>query len=301
MTQSPPGVRDYVLLFTLSALWGSSFLFIKVGVETVPAATLTLIRLVIATAVLVVIARMAGQAIPRGARLWRVIVAAALFGNALPFTLIAWGEEGIDSGLAAILMAVMPLTTVLLAHIFTSDEKMTPRKALGVSLGIAGLIVLIGPEKLAQLGEDTLRQLAVAGAAFCYGVNAIVTKGLTGQPRRALAAALMAVSTVMLIPVTLIMDEPLQIEPSLLSMAAIFGLGALHTAFGTMMMLAIVRRQGASFFSQINLLIPLFGVMYGALLLFERPPPSAYAALALILLGVVVARGRRRAVIAARP
>ena len=301
MTQSPPGVRDYVLLLTLSALWGSSFLFIKVGVETVPAATLTLTRLVIAAAVLVVVARMAGQSIPRGARLWGVITAAALFGNALPFTLIAWGEEGIDSGLAAILMAVMPLTTVLLAHIFTSDEKMTPRKALGVILGISGLIVLIGPEKLAQLGEDTLRQLAVAGAAFCYGINAIVTKGLTGQPRRALAAALMAISTVMLIPVTLIMDEPWRIEPSALSLAAIIGLGVFQTAIGTLLMLAIVRRQGASFFSQINLLIPLFGVMYGALLLFERPPPSAYAALALILLGVAVARGRRRAVIAARP
>ena len=296
MTSSPPGVRDYVLLFTLSALWGSSFLFIKIGVETVPAATLTLARLIIAAVLLYIVARMAGQNLPRGLRLWGVIALAALFGNALPFTLIAWGEESIDSGVAAILMAVMPLTTVLLAHIFTKDEKMTPRKALGVTLGIAGLAVLIGPEALAQLGDDTIRQLAVAGAAFCYGVNAVVTKGLIGQPRRAVAAALMIISTVMLIPVTFAFEDPFSLEVSTRSLIAVIGLGVLHTAIGTMIMLAIVRRQGASFFSQINLVIPIFGVLYGALILFERPPPSAYAALALILLGVAVARGRKRPV-----
>lgn len=299
MTQAPPGVRDYALLLTLSAIWGSSFMFIKIGVETVPAATLTLARLVIAAVLLLAVAKMAGQTLPHGRRLWGVVALAALFGNALPFTLIAWGEEAIDSGVAAILMAVMPLTTVLLAHLLTRDEKMTRRKALGVALGIAGLAVLIGPEKLAKLGEDTVRQLAVAAAAFCYGVNAIVTKGLAGQPRRATAAALTIVSTAMMLPISLVLDRPWSLDASMTSSLAILALGVLHTAIGTMIMLAIVRRQGASFFSQINLLIPLFGVFFGALILFERPPPSAYAALVLILIGVAVARGRRRAVPAA--
>ncbi len=293
MTQTPPGIRDYALLILLSAIWGSSFLFIKLGVEAVPAATLTLARLVLAAIFLAIVARMAGQAMPRGLRTWGFIVLAALTGNALPFTLIAWGEESIDSGLAAILMAVMPLTTVLLAHIFTKDEKMTPRKALGVALGIAGLAVLIGPEKLSRLGDDTLRQLAVAGAAFCYGVNAIVTKHLIGLPRRALAAALMAAAAAMLLPFSLFLDQPWKLSLGADSLAVLAVLGILHTALGTLIMLALVRRQGASFFSQINFMVPLFGVLFGASILLERPPPNAYGALAIILLGVAAARGRR--------
>jgi len=296
MTQAQPSALDYALLFALAAMWGGSFLFIKIGVETVPAATLTLARLAIAAVLLLGVMRAAGQRLPRSARIWGLLTLAALFGNALPFTLIAWGEEGIDSGLAAILMAVMPLTTVLLAHFLTRDEKMTPRKALGVALGFLGLVVLIGPEKLSHLGDDTVRQLAVASAAFCYGINAIVTKGLIGQPRRALAAAIMLVSTAMLVPAMLAFDEPWSLEPSTRSLIAIAILSVVQTAGGTMLMLAIVRRQGASFFSQINLLIPVIGVFYGALILFERPPPSAYLALAIILLGVAVARGRKRTV-----
>ena len=295
MTQTPPGARDYALLVLLSAIWGSSFLFIKLGVEEIPAASLTLGRLILAAFLLGAVARMAGQAMPRGWRVWGLISLAAVTGNALPFTLIAWGEEHIDSGLAAILMAVMPLTTVMLAHIFTGDEKMTPRKALGVCLGIAGLVILIGPEKLANLGENTVRQLAVAGAAFCYGINAVVTKNLIGLPRRALAAAIMAVSTAIMLPVSLFLDQGWNLSLSASSWAVLATLGILHTAIGTMIMLAIVRRQGASYFSQINFMVPLFGVLFGALILFERPPPNAYAALVIILLGVAVARGRKRA------
>ena len=295
MTQGHPGVRDYALLVCLSAIWGGSFLFIKIGVETVPAATMTLGRLAIAAVLLVAVARMAGQNLPRGLRLWGLIALASLFGAALPFTLIAWGEEHIDSGLAAILMAVMPLTTLLLAHVFTKDEKMTPRKTLGVAMGILGLVVLIGPANLAVLGEDAIRQLAVAGGAFCYGVNAVVTRSLTGQPRRAMAAGLMIASTLMLLPISLMLDRPWTLSPSTESLVSILVLAVLQTAIATLMMLALVRRQGASFFSQINFMVPLFGVLFGALVLLERPPPNAYAALAIILLGVAIARGRNRA------
>ena len=130
-TRDQPGAVDYGMLMTLSALWGSSFLFIKLGVDTVPALTVTAGRLILAAVLLAAVAYHAGQTMPRGARLWGLITLAALFGNALPFSLIAWGEEAIDSGLAAILMAVMPLTTVLLAHVFTRDEKLTVGKAAG--------------------------------------------------------------------------------------------------------------------------------------------------------------------------
>lgn len=295
MPTSRPQPGDYALLFALAAIWGSSFLFIKLGVETVPAATTTALRLAIAAVVLVAVAWRAGQAMPRGARLWKLILMSALFGNALPFTLISWGEEVIDSGLAAILIAVMPLSTIALAHLFTSDEKLNARKALGVALGFAGVLVLIGPEKLTRLGDDTMRQLAVAGAAFCYGINAIVTKSLVELPRRSLAAALMVASALMLAPVSLLLDRPWTLDASASSLLSILALGVAHTAVGTLMLFAIIGRQGASFFSQINFLVPVFGVFWGVVLLAERPPADAYWALALILGGVALARGRNAA------
>lgn len=216
---------------------------------------------------------------------------AALSGNALPFTLITWGEERIDSGLAAILMAVMPLTTVVLAHFFTSDERMTSRKAIGVALGIVGLVILLGVDKLSGIGTDTVRQLAVAAAAVSYGINALITKRLLGLPRWSLVAGIMLASSAIMVPASLIVDHPWTLEPSMRSVLAIVVLGMVQTAIATLMMFALVRRQGASFFSQINFMVPLFGVMWGAFILAERPSANAYVALALILAGIAIARG----------
>ncbi len=295
MSRPHPGATDYLLLFALGAIWGSSFLVIKLAVATVPAATMTALRLAIAALIMYAVARHAGQHLPRDMRLWGLICLSALFGFALPFYLIGWGEEEIDSGLAAILMGAMPLTTVLLAHILTDDEKLNVRKSLGVTLGLVGLVVLIGPEKLATLGDDTVRQLAVTGAGACYGINAIITKSLIAQPRRGLVAAVMIAATAMMIPVSLLADQPWTLDVSTMSLAAIVVLGILSTAYATLLMFKLVDRQGASFFSQINFLTPVFGVFLGALILAERPPPNAYVALAIILLGVAVARGRKPA------
>jgi len=289
-----PGASDYALLIMLAAIWGSSFLVIKVAVDTVPATTMTLGRLAIASVVLLLVARHAGQRLPRSLRVWGVVALAALFGSTLPFTLIAWAEEKIDSGLAAILMGVMPLTTVLLAHLLTSDEKLNARKSAGVALGFIGLIILIGPQKLMSLGDDTLRHLAVASAAACYGFNAIISKTLVGYPRRSITAALMLASTVMVLPFALWFDRSWTMEASSISLLAILLIGLLHTAIGTLLMFNIIDRQGASFFSQINFLVPVFGLLWGMTLLAERPPANGYAALGFILLGVAVARGGQR-------
>lgn len=292
MSSGQPGFRDYALLVVLAAIWGSSFLFIKLAVIEIPPVTVAAARITIAALLLWAAARMAGQSLPRGWGVWGIIACAAVSGNAVPFTLIGWGEEHIDSGLAAILMATMPLTTLVLAHIFTSDEKLTTRKAIGVGMGLLGLIVLMGPDRLAQLGGDTLRELAVAGAATCYGINALITKRLVHLPRRAVAASMLGVSAVMMIPASLMIDQPWMLNPSSTALGSLIVLGSLHTAVATMLLFVIVRRQGASFFSQINFLVPLFGVLWGALILAERPSANALVALALILIGIAVVRGK---------
>ncbi|MEL6289306.1 MAG: DMT family transporter [Pseudomonadota bacterium] len=289
-----PGVVDYALLLALAAIWGSAFLVIKFAVETVPAATLTLSRLAIASILLAVIARAMRQSISResGAMGW--IVLSALIGNALPFTLIAWGQEEIDSGVSAILMAFMPLSTVLMAHLFTRDEKLDRWKIGGVVFGTAGVVVLIGPAKLLALGDDVWRQLAVAGAALSYGLNAVVSKRLAGLPSMALVAWLMLISTVMMVPVTVIWDDLASIQPSTISLVSTLVLGVVHTAIGALMLFLIIQRQGATFFSQVNFLIPIIGVFYGAVLLGEQLGSGAYLALILILLGIALARKKSR-------
>lgn len=283
-------LTDYALLISLSAIFGASFLLTKISVAEVPTLTIVAARLLIAAIILFVTMKMVGQHFPRGALLWFWIVLAAVFGNALPWWLITWGQERVDAGLTAILMATMPLATLLLAHVFTDDEKLNIWKLLGVTLGIFGVVVLIGFDQLTKLGENTIRQYAIATAAVCYGVNAIITKQLVGSPRRAMAAALMIVSLALVAPFALIIDQPWTINPSYEAMVAILMLGIFPSALGTLMLFAIVARQGASFLSQINFLVPVFGVLWAYLFLSERLPLNAIFALVIILAGVGLAR-----------
>lgn len=290
-SRGAPTPADYLMLAALAAIWGSSFLFIKVAVETIPAVPMTALRLVVSGLFLAVLARAMGQPIVMERRLWGPILAGALVGNALPFALIGWGEEKIDSNLAAILMAPNPLITLLLAHAFTDDEKLTGRKLAGISLGLVGLVVLIGPATLQRVGDDTWRQLAVVCAGACYAAFAVISKRLlVGAPPIGMSAAVILASAVMVLPFSFAGTSPAELEPSLLSLAAVLVLAVLNTGIGTLVFFSIVRRQGASFYSQINYLVPVFGVIYGALLLAEKPSPTALLALIIILAGVAVSR-----------
>ena len=287
---SKPSLNDYALLISLSAMFGASFLLIKISIVEIPTLTLVAARLLIAAVILWVTMKMAGQQFPRGTKIWIWIIVAAIFGNVLPWWLITWGQVKVDAGLTAILMATMPLATLLLAHVFTVDEKLNIWKILGVMFGIAGVVVLIGYDQLTTLGEDTIRQYAIALAAICYGVNAIITKQLIGHPRRAMAASLMIVSLIMVTPFAILVDQPWTIAPSIGVVIAVLLLGIFPSALGTLMIFAIVARQGASFLSQINFLVPVFGVLWSYLFLSEQLSLNAFFALILILVGVALAR-----------
>ncbi|MBP5859107.1 DMT family transporter [Marivibrio halodurans] len=289
--RTPPGLSDYALLVALAAIWGGSFLLIKLAVETIPPVSIAAGRTVVAAAVLLVATLATGRSLPRGGRVWALILAVAVIGNVMPFTLIAWGEERVDSGLAAIVMGINPLVTLALAHCLTADEKAGPGKIAGMLLGLAGVVVLIGPGKLLMLGDETLRYLAFAVAASCYASGSLINKKLSGESFRGVSAGVMMVSAAILVPASLIHDRPWTIDPTMEAGVALLLLGLLPTALANLMLLTIIRRQGAAFFSQINYLVPLFGLTYGVALLGEAPPVEAFAALALILSGIAFARG----------
>jgi drug/metabolite transporter (DMT)-like permease len=147
------GLDDWGLLLALTVLWGSAFLFTKIAVGTIPSQQVAAGRLAVASCLLVPLALAVARKLPRDKRLWLFFLLIAVFGNALPFTLIAWGQRAIDSGLAGILMAVMPLATLSLAHYLVPGERLTAFRVGGFILGFAGVVVLMGPQVLTRLAD----------------------------------------------------------------------------------------------------------------------------------------------------
>jgi len=285
-----PGMTDYALLVGLSLIFGLSFIFTNIAVQTIAPLTVATSRLLLASLVLFPLMRIYGQRLPAPGRVWLFIVAAAFFGNSLPFALISWGQVKVDAGLTAILMAVMPLITVLLAHLTTVDEKMNRYKLIGVLCGLLGVVVLMGWDQLGQLGDSVLRQYAIALAAFCYAINAIVTKHLTNLPRLSMMCALMLVATGLLLPFALLLEQPWNTIPNAGTATAIIALALGPTALATLIILNIIDRQGASFLSQINFLVPLSGVIMARIFLQESLPTSAWVALGIIMVGIGLSR-----------
>lgn len=287
-----PNYRDYAMLLLLASIWGASFLFIKIAVDTIPPLTITAGRISLAAVILFTAMKFAGQQRPKGLRVWALIAGAALFGNVLPFTLISWGETNVDSGLAAILMAIMPLSTLILAHFFTEDEPLTLRKIIGLIVGFSGIIILIGPSAIQNLGAQLLAQLAIALGAVCYSISSMLSKRLNLLPGRTLAAWVMIISAIMVLPACLIVDQPWTLSPDPKSIAAVIILGIFPTALAMLLLLQILRNHGASFLSMNNYMVPVFGVIWGALFLAERPSPESAIALVLILSGIAITRAQ---------
>jgi drug/metabolite transporter (DMT)-like permease len=216
-----------------------------------------------------------------------------LVGNLIPFALIAWGEIEIASGLAAILMAMVPFMVVIIAHFVVPDEPLTTGKIVGVALGIVGIVLLIGPSALAGLSGHLLSELAILGATLCYAVSALAARGLPPLGAGAATTAMLLItSPFALTTAALIAPAP---APSLQSLLAAFVLGLFCSGFGYVLFMRILNSAGAGFASMNNFLVPVFGVIYGTLILSERLPRSAFAALALILLGLLAQRRRWRA------
>lgn len=289
--QSAPGAADYALLFTLASMWGASFMLIRVGVEMIPPVTLTTLRLAFAAAVMWLALGLMRARLPLDRQsLWLVFIVAT-FGTALPFNLISWGQAGIPSGLSAIIMGVMPLTTMLLAHLVLPDDRLTAPKLIGVTFGLVGVAVLVGPERLASLGGDAMRQLAIAAAAVCYGASAVATRRMMrAQSQIGLATMIMTLAFAVMLPVMVLTDGIPHALPPSHALAATACLGIVQTGLAQIILFQLVSRQGPSFFSQINFLVPVLGVIWGAGVLGERLAWPAFMALGFILFGLAVAR-----------
>ncbi|MBI5303901.1 MAG: EamA family transporter [Chloroflexi bacterium] len=279
----------WFILFLLGAIWGASFLFIKVGVAEIPPFTFVLGRTLIAATVLFGVMRFRREAFPRTRALWTTFIALGILNGVIPYTLITWGETHITSGLASILNAAMPLFTVLLAHYWTHDERMTMPKMLGVLVGFVGVVIVFLPELRGGIQIEFWGQLAVVGAALSYAVATIMARRtLRGvSPVLAAAGQLGTAAMWMVIP-SIVIDRPWTLRPTLPALGALVTLAILGTAVAYILYYWLVNHTGATRTSLVTYLLPIFGVMWGAVLLREPIAWEAILGLSLILAGVIL-------------
>jgi len=291
----PPNYAlELSLLAALATLWGASYTFIKLGIETIPPVTLIAARTVIAGAVLLVILRMRGIVLPRDAATWRKFAVQACLNSVIPFTLIAWAEKSVDAGLAVILNAMTPVFTFLITVLWTRHEPTTFRKMAGVAVGLAGTCVIVGMQAFQHVGQELLGQLAVVLATVCYAGAAIFGRNFKGLDPMAPAAGSLICGAAILIPVSLVVDRPWTLSPSGTSVSALVGLAVFSTALAFVLYFRLIHTLGSVGTTAQGYLRAPIGVAIGAYFLGERLDSSAWIGLVWILAGVALMTLPRR-------
>ncbi len=287
-----PTTIDTARLFALGAIWGSAFLCIEIALTGFAPLTLAAGRIALAAVALAVAVRLAGQHLPFHPRTLGLLTVIGFFNTALPFVLISWGQQHIDSAMAAILMAIGPFVALILSHLFTGDDRLTLPKIAGMLLGFAGVAVLVGIDAIAGAKATVLGQLSVMGAAACYALSGVLTRRVAHVPPLANAATVLLTATVYMVPLALLVDRPWLSMPGGPALMALAFLGLFPTGLAYLLRFQIITAVGATFMSQVSYLVPLFAVLWGWLFLAEIPSAGGWAALGLILLGINISRLR---------
>ena len=287
--------RDWTILIVLSVIWGGSFFFIEIGLRSIEPLSLVLIRVALAAAALWLFlwARGGRAALPGEAI--AAFFALALLNNVLPFILFAYGQREIASGLASILNATTPIWGVIVAHLFTDDEKMTPAKILGVLLGFGGVAVLIGADFLRDIGGDLLAQLACLFATLSYALAGVYGRRFKrmGVAPTSVARGQLTASTLMMLPLVLVFEQPWSAPaPTLESLAAISALALVCTAVAYILYFELLASAGATNSLLVTFLIPVTAILLGWAVLGEVLEPRHFAGMALIGLGLAAIDGR---------
>ncbi|MBP6017282.1 MAG: DMT family transporter [Candidatus Promineofilum sp.] len=285
--------KNLLLLITLAALWGPSFLFIKVAVEDIPPLTLVLGRVAIGATFLLIVLRAQRGRLPHDRRIWGHLAVVALLHNALPWVLLSWGEQYIDSALASILNGTTPLFTIILAHFLVAGDRMTASKLTGVLIGFAGLLLLVLPSLKGGLQATTWGLIAVTVAAALYGVAIIYSRNhLRGLPPLTAPASQLLLATLYMAPIAVLIDKPWALHrPSPVALGSLFLLGVMGTGLAFIVYYRLLETAGPTYISMVTYVIPIFGVVLGVLILNEQLTWYALGGFILILLGVMVVNG----------
>jgi drug/metabolite transporter (DMT)-like permease len=287
MTDKTNMATELTLLLALSTLWGASYTFIKIGVETIPPVTLIAARTLIAGTILVAILQLRGLKLPADRQTWKRFLFQACLNSVVPFTLIAWAEQTTDAGLATILNSTSPIFAFLLTALITRHEAVTSRKLFGVAAGLIGTCLIVGVEALGGFGHELWAQLAIIAATICYAGAAIFGKNFKGLDPMTPAAGSLICGAVILIPVSVIIDHPWTLTPSTVSVLALLALSAFSTALAFVIYFRLVQTLGSvGTTAQAYLRVPI-GVAIGVLFLEEALSTTAWTGLACVVAGVI--------------
>jgi len=285
-----PTRTDYIVLFALGALWGSSFGAIKIALHGVTPLTVMSVRILLAGAALLLLILVRKTPFPRGIQNWIKIGWMALFGTLIPFFLVPWGQLQIDSSLAAILMAVNPLFALTLGHFFSDHESFTLRQLLAMLVGFSGILLVFGENAISSINGNIWAQLAVIGAGFCYTISGVIVSRVRGASADSVSASIFICSSVIVFPLWMILEQPWSLHFETESLLALTHLGLVSTGMAFLMRYYIILRAGAVFLSYVAFIIPMFGILFGILFLGETISVNTMGAVVLILSGVFLGR-----------
>ena len=289
---------DWLALLALVAMFGSAFLLTKVAVQEVPPIMVVAGRIVIGAILLLVIAYAQGERLSILKPYWPILLALALTGNCIPFFVITWGQQYVDSSLAGILMAMMPLTTVVLAHFFVAGERITKNKVIGFLLGFAGVVILMQPELTVSTQLDWLHlsaMMLILAGAICYATNSVIAHSLPKISLSLISAGVLLAASIVIIPLSILQGFEWVADTSPGAMWSVILLGVFPSGLATIIYFRVIRHAGPAFLSQINYLIPVWAVLLGIIFGGEKLTINAVIALVVILVGIAIAQKNRSA------
>ena len=286
-----PTPLDLSGVLFLTIIWASAFIAIKVAVPQTGPVWLAAIRVCIGFAILLPWALYRGLILPTSAKSWLFLLIVSLLNVAIPFLLISWAELTISAGVTSLLLGTGPLLALILSHVTTHDDKINIYKLIGITFGFSGIALVVGGEAMADLGGGhLLAQLAVLGASRCYASSGAMIRQITDIPPTRLATIILGMASVELVLLALLEGPPDFAAIDTTSWLSLIYLGLLPTGIATILRYRLISTVGASFFALGMNLIPIFGVLMGAILLSEEVTLTTWLALGMIMLGLFVAR-----------
>jgi len=288
MQRSPAWI--WILFLTLGFLWGSSYLWIKIGLESLPPLTLIAGRLLLGGAFLAAVVAIARQPLPREPRQYGHLLVMAVVNVVLPFILITVGEQTIDSALASILNATVPLTVIVLAPMFLPDERITLPKVAGLALGFAGVILLVAPDLVNLSDADLSGELMMIGSSVCYGIGNVYSKRNVRGLRPMIPALFqVTIAAAIIVPMALVFEQPIgRVNPAPEAIVAVIWLGILGSGFAYLCFFTILANWGATRTSMVAYLLPVVGIALGAAVMRDPVTVNRIAGTGLIIAGIAL-------------
>lgn len=289
------GPMEWLLLITLSIIWGGSFFFNAVALRGLPPLVVVWGRITIGCLGLVAILGVSSLDVRPYLHRWREFLVLGVLNTAIPFSLIVWGQQHIESGLAAVINATTPAFTILVANFFTTDERASVRKFAGAVIGLGGVATLIGADAFAGFGDHVLGQAAIMGAALSYACSATYARRLHGVPSMVTACGQLTASALVMLPVVLVLGRPWELPmPGLDVIGAVVGLGLVCSALAYILFFRILATAGATNVQLVTLLIPFSASTLGITILGEPFSWRLIAGMVIVTTAALLIDGRVR-------